>query len=162
MTKPRKLKQLKSGLPPFRELTEDEVLSLAAKGGINLDDKSDRFVKFASILESARNNYRDDLNLREFSMTDRQIEVQLREVGETASRLLELLRGANVRVQTMLLIDSLEPSPQRFDELLYADCKKAVSALGAHIDLALSCLEARTRQSPDMFATSPGSRSGIH
>ena len=58
MTKPRKLKQLKSGLPPFRELTDDEVLSLAAKGGINLDDKSDRFVKFASILERAMNNYR--------------------------------------------------------------------------------------------------------
>ena len=162
MTKPRKLKQLKSGLPPFRELTDDEVLSLAAIGGINLDDKSDRFVEFASILESARDNYKNDLGLREFLMTDRQIDLQLREVRETASRLLELLRSANVQIQAMLLIDSLEPSPKRVSESLYADCKKAVSALGAHFDLALSCLEARTRQSPDMFAAPPGSRTGIH
>ena len=94
-------------------------------------------------------------------MTDRQIELQLREVGETASRLLELLRSASVRVQVTLLTHNFEPSSQRVDEPL-ADCEKAVSALGAHFGLALDRLEARTRQRPDMLAAPPAARSGIH
>jgi hypothetical protein len=157
----RKTKALRDDLPPFRPLTEDEVISLAKAGCIEFDCRGDRYAQFSRIVERARGQYEQDLSLSELTLTDRQIEQRIKAVHKSAAQLLELLSDTGMMVHTMFLLHE-EGDPPGEGGIPDAQCRSSVMRIGVRSQLALAKLKDRSKLTQNKYAAPSASKSGLH